>query len=137
MPAAASSGRTAFSGTNVDVTISEEISSRKYSAGYTLQGSVSDDVFDTRGRVVIPAGSPVNLEITRISPSNGGDTRGEGTVEFTVTSVVVNGTSHDARTIASNVPHPMKGRGATKGQGTDVAQGTHISFALPQAITVK
>jgi hypothetical protein len=137
MPAAASSGRTAFSGTNVDVTIGEEISPRKYSAGHTLLGSVSNDVYDTRGRVVIPAGSPVNIEITRVSPPAADDTRNEGSVEFTVTSVIVNGASHDARTIATNVPHLAKGRGTTKAQGIDAAQGTHISFALPQAITVK
>jgi hypothetical protein len=182
MPAASSS-RTASSGTNVEVTINEEISSRKYSAGHVVPGSVSSDVLDPRGSVVIPAVSPVNIEITRIAPSDAGHPHSEGTLELTVTSITVNGVPHEARTVVSNVPHTMKGRGVTKGQGTDVAvgaavgalagqligkntkgtviggavgavgggavavagaqsdiivaPGTHISFALPQAITVK
>ena len=177
------SGRTAPSGTTVEVTIRGEISSRKFSAGHAVEGSVSSDVMDSKGRVVIPAGSPVALEITRISPSEPGDTRGEGTLELTVTSITVNGSSHEARTVVSNVPHTMKGRGVTKGEGEDVAvgaaagalvgqligkntrstviggavgavgggavavkgaqrdiivaAGTHITFQLPQAITVK
>ena len=146
---------------------------------------MSRDVLDDRGRVAIPAGSGVSLEITKISPSNAGDTRGEGTLELTVTSISVNGASHAARAILgiNDIPHTMKGRGVTKGQGTDlavgaavgalagqligkntkstviggavgavgggavavagaqrdiiVAAGTHISFALPQSITVK
>jgi hypothetical protein len=178
-----STGRTAPSGTTVEVTIRDEISSRKFSAGHAVEGSVSNDVMDSKGRVVIPAGSPVAIEITRISPSNAGDTRGEGTLELTVTSITVNGASHDARTVVSDVPHSMKGRGVTKGEGEDVAvgaavgalagqligkntkstviggavgavgggavaaagaqrdivvaAGTHITFQLPQAITVK
>jgi hypothetical protein len=153
-----SSSRTAAAGTSVEVTIRDEISSRQYSAGHAVEGSVSRDVVDSKGRVVIPAGSGVSLEITKISPSNAGDTRGE-------------------------IPHTMKGRGVTKGEATDVgvgaaagalvgqligkntkgtviggavgavgggavavagaqrdivvAPGTHVTFALPQAITVK
>jgi hypothetical protein len=180
-----SNSRTAAAGTRVEVTLGEEISSRKYSAGHTMEGSVSNDVLDSRGRVVIPAGSSVSLEITRISPSNAGDTRGEGTLELTVNSINVNGSSHEARAVLgiNDIPHSMKGRGVTKGEGTDVAvgaaagalvgqligkntkgtviggavgavgggavavagaqrdvivpAGTHISFSLPQAITVK
>ena len=184
-PERESSSRTAASGTTVEVTIRDEISSRQYSAGHAVEGSVSRDVLDNRGRVVIPAGSDVALEITKISPSNAGDTRGEGTLELTVTSISVNGASHAARAILgiNDIPHTMKGRGVTKGQGTDlavgaavgalagqligkntkstviggavgavgggavavagaqrdiiVAAGTHISFALPQSITVR
>jgi|ERR1035437_45473 hypothetical protein len=178
-----STGRTASSGTTIEVTIRDEISSRKLSAGHAVEASVSNDVMDSKSRVVIPAGSPVTIEITKISPSNAGDTRGEGTLELTVTSITVNGASHDARTVVSDVPHTMKGRGITKGQGEDlavgaavgalagqligkntkstviggavgavgggavavagaqrdivVAAGTHITFQLPKAITVK
>jgi hypothetical protein len=179
------SSRTAASGTTVEVTIRDEISSRQYSAGHAVEGSVSRDVLDDRGRVVIPAGSGVSLEVTKISPSNAGDTRGEGTLELAVTSISVNGASHGARAILgiNDIPHTMKGRGVTKGQGEDlavgaavgalagqligkntrgtviggavgavgggavavagaqrdivVAAGTHISFALPQSITVR
>ena len=129
-----SSGRTAPSGTTVEVTIRDEISSRKYSAGHAVEGSVSNDVMDSKGRVVIPAGSPVALEITKISPSEPGDTRGEGTLELTVTSITVGGTSHDARTVVASVPHTMKGRGVTKGEAEDVGVGAAVGALAGQLI---
>ena len=180
-----SSARTAAAGSTVEVAIRDEISSRQYSAGHAVEGSVSRDVLDSKGRVVIPAGSGVSLEITKISPSNAGDTRGEGTLELTVNSINVNGASHASHAVLgiNEIPHTMKGRGVTKGEGTDVAvgaaagalvgqligkntkstviggavgavgggavavagaqrdiivaPGTHITFSLPQAITVK
>jgi hypothetical protein len=128
------SGRTAPSGTTVEVTIRDEISSRKYSAGRSVEGSVSNDVLDSKGRVVIPAGSGVAIEITRISPSEPGDTRGEGSLELTVTSITVNGSSHDARAVVSDVPHTMKGRGVTKGQGEDIAVGAAVGALAGQLI---
>jgi hypothetical protein len=135
-PASVSTSRTAAAGTRVDVTLGDEISSRKYSAGHTLAGSVSSDVLDSRGRVVIPAGSRVAIEISRISPSNAGDTRGEGTLELTVTSIDVNGTPHDARAVLgiNEIPHSMKGRGVTKGEGTDVAVGAAAGALVGQLI---
>ena len=184
-PAPVSTSRTAASGTRVEVTIRDEISSHKYSAGHAVEGTVSSDVLDSRGRVVIPAGAAVAMELTRISPSEPGDTRGEGTLELTVNSINVNGVPHDARAVLgiNEIPHSMKGRGVTKGEATDVAvgaaagalvgqligkntkgtviggavgavgggavavkgaqrdvivaAGSHISFSLPQAITVK
>ena len=133
MPAASTS-RTAPGGTNVEVTINEEISSRKYSAGHMVPGSVSSDVLDSRGRVVIPAGAPVNIEITRIAPSDAGHPSAEGVLELTVTSITVNGTAHEARTVVGSVPHIMKGRGVTKGQGTDVAVGAAVGALAGQLI---
>jgi hypothetical protein len=133
MPAASTS-RTVSSGTNVDVTIDQEISSRKYSAGHMVPGSVSSDVLDSRGRVVIPAGSPVNIEITRIAPSDAGHPSAEGVLELTVTSITVNGTVHEVRTVVNSVPHSMKGRGITKGQGTDVAVGAAVGALAGQLI---
>jgi hypothetical protein len=129
-----SSGRTAPSGTTVEVTIRDSISSRKYSAGHVIGGSVANDVKDERGRVVIPAGSEVALEITKISPSEPGDTKGEGTLELTVTSITVGGTAHDARTVVPSVPHIMKGRGITKGEGEDVAVGAAVGALAGQLI---
>lgn len=129
-----SSGKTAPAGTNVEVTIRDEISSRKYSAGHAVEGSVSNDVMDSKGRVVIPAGSPVALEITKISPSEPGDLKGEGTLELTVTSVTVGGTPHDERTVVESVPHTMKGRGVTKGEAEDVGVGAAVGALAGQLI---
>ncbi len=129
-----SSSRTAAAGTNVEVTIRDEISSKLYSAGHAVEGSVSNDVLDSRGNVVIPAGSPVEIEITKISPSEPGDTRGEGKLELTVTSINVNGTSHGERVVVSNIPHIMKGRGVTKGEATDVGVGAAVGALAGQLI---
>ena len=122
------------SGTPVDVTINEEISSRKYSAGHHISASITHDILDRSGRVIIPAGSPVDVEISAISPSNPGDTRGEGVIELTVASVTVNGHRHDQGARVSNVPHIMKGRGVTKGQGEDVAVGAAVGALAGQLL---
>jgi hypothetical protein len=149
------SSRTASRGTTVEVTLRDEISSREHFAGHALEGSVSRDVVDERGHVVIPAGSGVALEITRISPSRGGDSRDEGTLELAVNFISVNGTSHASHAIVSDIPHTMKGRGETRGPSEGpasgaaagvvpdtqrdivVAPGTRIVFALPHAVTVR
>lgn len=58
------------SGTRIDATTQRTISSRTDKAGATFTASVSSDVKDSRGRIVVPAGSTVNLTITELQPAN-------------------------------------------------------------------
>ncbi len=177
-----SSKRTVASGTTVGVTLHDELSSRVNGVGNAVSATVSSDVLDAKGKVVIPAGSPVAVHISALASSDAGDHNGDGVIEVTVTSVTVNGVAHNLNAVVTNVPHTMKGRGVTTkvqenlavgtavgaiagkliGKSTRstviggaagavaggavsvsqarrdiiVAPGTHISFSMPQAMTI-
>ena len=126
--------RTLPSGTPITVTMRDSMSSRRNTLGNEIEAAVSNDVLDAKGRVAIPAGSPVGLHISAISPSKAGDNNGEGVLELTVTSVTVGGVAHRMNVVVASVPHSMKGRGITKGVAEDVAVGTAIGAVAGQVI---
>ena len=129
-----SSSHTIASGTTVEATIRDEITSLHNTVGQELTATVSQNVMDGKGRVVIPAGSPVALHISAISPAKAGETSSEGNLELTVTSVTVNGSSHNENVVVRSIPHTMKGRGITKGVAEDLAVGTAIGAIAGQVI---
>ena len=130
-----SSNRTAASGTTVTVTIRDAITSRHNEVGQELVATMAADVLDAKGRVVVPAGSPVALHISAISPAKAGETTSEGTLELTVTSITVNGATHNEHVVVRNIPHTMQGRGVTKGVVEDVAVGTVVGAVIGQVIS--
>ncbi len=182
-PASTSSAHTIASGTPVEVTLHDGITSRTNHTGDHVSASVTHDVMDASGNVAIPAGSPVNVLIGGITASKAGDTHGDGAIELTVESITVNGEHRSVGVEVRDVPHTMKGRGVTGGEATDVGvgaavgaiagqligkntggtviggavgavgggavavagaqsdivitPGTHISFSLPQSLTIK
>ena len=129
-----SSSRTIASGTRIEATIRDEITSLHNVVGQSLTATVSQDVTDAKGRVVIAAGSPVLLHISAISPAPAGETNSEGRLELTVTAVTVNGTAHNERIVVTSIPHTMKGRGITKGVAENLVVGTAVGAVIGQAI---
>src|SRR5690606_6879136 len=87
-PAPAPAARTLPSGTEVNATVSSEISSNTHKQGQTIQASVASDVRDGSGRVVIPAGSTVNLTITSIRESEN-KSDNTGTLTLAASSVEI------------------------------------------------
>jgi hypothetical protein len=85
-----SRGLTLASGTQINATTQRTISSRHDKAGDTFSASVSSDVKDGRGRVVIPAGSTLNLTITELQPAND-KSKADGRITVLVNSVTVRG----------------------------------------------
>ena len=84
----ADASRVLESGIRIEATTDRTISSRDDKAGETFTASVSSDVTDGRGRVVIPAGSTLNLSITQLqSATDKGKATGRITVR--VSSVTV------------------------------------------------
>ena len=61
--------RTLGTGSRIDATWGSAITSRSNKAGETVTISVGSDVQDKNGRVVIPAGSTVDLLITQLAPA--------------------------------------------------------------------
>jgi hypothetical protein len=128
-----SSKRTLASGTRVEATIQDSLSSRINKAGETLRAIVSRDVKNTRGVVVIPAGSVVSLTIAQLDPGND-QIRPEGRLSLVVTSVTVNGDTHAITADLDPVAHHLQGRGITKDEVERIGAGTVIGAVAGQVI---
>lgn len=87
------SGRSLAAGTSIAATTNAQISSGTNKVGDVVTASVTSDVKDATGRVVIPAGSTINLRVTQIKPSeNKSDST--GTLALAVESVEMGGNSY-------------------------------------------
>src|SRR5882762_6056267 len=108
-------------GTRVPATASDSISTRSAKVGDPFTATVSQDVKDATGRVVIPAGATVSGAITAAEPAP--NPNSSGRIELSVTSVTVRGVSYsiDASVVAMDTV--MKGRGVTKADAAKVAGG--------------
>lgn len=87
------SGRSLAAGTSIAATTNAQISSGSNKVGDVVTASVTSDVKDASGRVVIPAGSTINLRVTQIKPSeNKSDST--GTLALAVESVEMGGNTY-------------------------------------------
>lgn len=119
-PAPAPSGLA--SGTTISATTDAEIRSHKNKVGDEITATVSSDVKDASGRVVIPAGSLVTLRVTAIKESeNKSDTTGTLTVD--PVSVSINGTSQPIAASIERVNTKLEGRGTNAGDIAKPAAG--------------
>ena len=124
--------RTLGAGSRIDATWGAEINSRSNAAGETVTINVSNDVKDSRGRVVIPAGSTVNLLITQLAPvTNKSQT--DGKLALSVTSAMIRGQRYSLQGDAS-VPHTLKSRGVGKAEAVKVGVGTAVGAAVGQVL---
>ncbi len=108
-------------GTRVPLTAGDSISTRSAKAGDAFSATVSQDVKDASGRVVIPGGSTVSGTIAAADPAPNPNSSGK--IELSITSVSVRGTSYpiDASVVAKDTV--MKGRGVTKADAAKVGGG--------------
>jgi hypothetical protein len=108
-------------GTRVPATASDSITTRSAKTGDAFTATVSQDVKDATGRVVIPAGATVSGTITAAEPAPNPNSSGK--IELAVTSVMVRGVSYsiDGSVVAKDTV--MKGRGVTGADAAKVAGG--------------
>jgi len=112
---------TLAAGTRVAMAASDTITTRTAKAGDAFSASVSQDVKDASGRVVIPAGATVSGTIAAAEPAP--NPNSSGRIELSITSVSVRGASYaiDASVVALDTV--MKGRGVTKADAAKVGGG--------------
>jgi hypothetical protein len=92
-PAPSTVARSLPAGTSIPATTNAQISSHTNKVGEVVTATVSSDVKDAAGHVVIPSGSTVNLRITQIHESeNKSDST--GTLALAVESVEMNGNTY-------------------------------------------
>src|SRR5437016_11624417 len=108
-------------GTRFPATAGDTISTRSAKPGDPFTATVSQDVKDATGRVVIPAGSTVSGTIAAAEPAPNPNSTGR--IELSVANVPAHGKSYaiDASVVAMDTV--MKGRGVTKADAAKVGGG--------------
>jgi hypothetical protein len=129
----AAASTTLAQGTAIDVTTSRTITSRTDKAGQSLMTTVDADVRNSAGKLVIPAGSTIELIITEISPAKTKSAK-DGSLTLRVADVTVNGKSYPLAADVTDVSHTLKGRGVTVGEVEKVAAGAAIGAVAGRII---
>lgn len=125
--------RTLAEGTRIEATMGDAVSSRHNKAGETLAATVSADVEDRNGRVVIPAGSAVELRIVQLEPATN-KSQHDGKIALDATSVTVRGRVYPVSARLDPVTHQLKGRGVTAGEAEKVGAGAAIGAVAGRLI---
>jgi hypothetical protein len=128
-----STTRTLGAGARIDATMAQTITSRSNKAGETVTATVAADAKDRNGRVVVPAGSAVELLITQLEPAKN-KSQADGTLTFQVTAATVRGQRYPMAAEVTSVPHTLKGRGVTAGEAEKVGVGTAIGVVAGRVI---
>jgi len=110
-------------GTSLSVSTDAEIRSNTNKVGDEVLATVAADVKDASGRVVIPAGSKVTLQVTAIKPSDSkSDTT--GTLTLKPVAVTVGGERQSITASISGVQTKLEGRGTGVNEIAKVGAGT-------------
>lgn len=132
-PAPAPASSSLAAGTSFSATTDAEIRSNKNKVGDQVTATVASDVKDAAGRVVIPAGAQVTLQVTAIKESeNKGDTT--GTLTLKPTSIAINGVSKPLPASISGVTTKLEGRKTNAGDIAKVGVGTGVGAVVGRVI---
>jgi len=132
-PTPAPAPKLVATGTVLATAIDAEISSKVNKAGERVTTTVSSDIKDATGRLLIPAGSKVMLTISEIHESeNKGDNTGKLTL--TPTSVQINGESYALAGTAVALDRYLKSRPTNGGDVAKVGAGTAIGAVAGRVI---
>lgn len=119
-------------GSTFVATVPDTVSSRTTKSGAMIQAKVGADITGPDGRVVIPAGSTVNIRLDEfVSASKRG---GKETFSASLTSVIINGTSYPLAGKVDHLDYTLEGRGVTGGTVAKVGAGAAAGALLGKAI---
>lgn len=115
-------------GATFSATVPDTVSSRTTKSGAMMRAKVGADVKGADGRVVIPAGSTVNIRLDQFksSPTKGG----KETFSASLVSVIINGTSYPIAGKVDHLDYTLKGRGITGGTAAKVGAGAAAGAIL-------
>lgn len=120
-PAPAPATPALAAGTDLALSAAIEFSSKTHKVGQKVAATVSADVTDANGKVVIPAGATVTMTIAELVVSE--NKADQGTVVLEATSVSFGGASYDLDGVTTEVQHTLKGRGVQAGDAAKVGAG--------------
>ena len=133
-PAAKATNMTLSSGTAISAKFDGGISSRTHKAGQKLTGTVSSDVKDKSGRVVIPKGSKVYLTIAAIHESENKSDK-TGKLVLTPTLVSIAGKTYPLKGSATALDRTLKDRKTNAGDLAKVGVGAGAGALLGTAVS--
>jgi len=133
-PAAKPVARMLAAGTAISAKFDAGINSRTHKAGEKLTGTVSSDVKDKSGRVVIPAGSKVYITIAAIHESERKSDK-TGKLVLTPTKVEIGGRSYPLTGSASALDRTLKDRKTNAGDLAKVGVGVGAGALLGTAVS--
>ncbi len=133
-PVAKAAPRMLAAGTAISAKFDAGINSRTHKAGQKLTGTVSSDVKDKNGRVVIPAGSRVHITIAAIHESERKSDK-TGKLVLTPTKVEIAGRSYPLSGSASALDRTLKDRKTNAGDIAKVGMGVGAGALLGTAVT--
>jgi hypothetical protein len=133
-PAAKPMGQMLAAGTAISAKFDAGINSRIHRAGEKLTGTVSSDVKDSKGRVVIPAGSKVHITIAAIHESERKSDK-TGKLVLTPTTVEIRGRSYPLTGSASALDRTLKDRKTNAGDLAKVGVGVGAGALLGTAVS--
>jgi YMGG-like Gly-zipper len=119
-------------GTKMDLTVNDELSSRKNKPGDTFTAKVVSDVRDASGTVVIDAGSRVNGNVVAVKPAP--NRRTPGTLTLALSTIETNGKTFPIRATIDSVhreyrKQPINSRDAAK-VGIGAAAGAVVGQVI-------
>jgi hypothetical protein len=121
------------SGTVIVTAVDQEINSRSNKQGEIVTTTVSSDVTDSRGRVIIPAGAKVTMTIAEIRESeNKGDKTGRLTL--TPTQVAIGGRSYPLTASAEALDRTLRDRKTNAGDVAKVGAGAAAGAIVGRVI---
>jgi hypothetical protein len=121
------------SGTVIATAVDQEINSRSNKQGEIVTTTVSADVTDSRGRVIIPAGAKVTMTIAEIRESeNKGDKTGKLTL--TPTEVAIAGRSYPLTASAEALDRELRDRKTNAGDVAKVGAGAAAGAIVGRVI---
>ena len=133
-PAAKPVARVLAAGTAISAKFDAGINSRTHKSGQKLTGTVSSDVKDKSGRVVIPAGSKVYITIAAIHESERKSDK-TGKLVLTPTKVEIAGRSYPLTGSASALDRTLKDRKTNAGDLAKVGVGVGAGALLGTAVS--
>jgi hypothetical protein len=132
-PAPAPAPKVLPSGTVIATAVDQEINSRSNRQGEIVTTTVSANVTDSRGRVIIPAGAKVTMTIAEIRESeNKGDHTGKLTL--TPTEVAIAGRSYPITASAEALDRELRDRKTNAGDVAKVGAGAAAGAIVGRVI---
>lgn len=115
-------------GTQLTIRADEEIQSQQ--AGKTFDAEVAQNVIDTAGRTLIPAGAPAKLVVTEVSD---GGVAGTKTMTLALRSLTVNGKAYSVDT-AGEQQRGNEGLGTNQRTAETVGGGAVLGAIIGAAV---
>lgn len=126
--------RSLAAGTAIAAKFDSRISSRTHKPGQRITGTVSSDVKDKNGHVVIPAGAKVHVNITAIHESENKSDK-TGKLVLTPVKIVIGGRSYPLTGAATALDRTLKDRKTNAGDVAKVGAGVGAGALLGTAVS--